>query len=332
MSLRWIWFSLLILAITGGGCAKVVVENGGAGGEGGAGGGGAGGAGGAGGVSGTPAVEKTIRLGCRENGFFSGLTWIFDWELSIAPDALVTGGADFDATLGGTVFVSEGILDTWHEAFLGIRRIALADIAATVLARSGASGDPVILERVELPYTCADGGATCDPTKSETDGTNEECFPASASNPCLAFVSVIPISEDCGVGGVCEALGKESQCEAIGSCVTGPLLVELAPATGTYTADASGEILFGWDDENTGATVNPDGTYNLPPVGFPQPAPPNGVRLLLGVGAADSGNFFTLALQCTMAVDSGDPIYGVGVADRSSPTPDQLLLPIPIVE
>jgi hypothetical protein len=78
--------------------------------------------------------------------------------------------------------------------------------------------------------------------------------------------------------------------------------------------------LFGWDDENTGATVNGDGTYALPPAMFGDPTPPNGLRVIA---------LLQVALQCTMAVDSNGP-DGVGVPDQSSPTPDSLLLSVPI--
>lgn len=336
MGVRWICLSLALLAIVVGGCAEVVVANGtgGAGGDGGMGGsGGMGGGGGDGGTAGVDPVTKTIRLGCTENGFFSG-PWIVDWELSVAPGAAVTGGAEFDATLRGTAVFPEAFLDAWHEAFDGIERVALGDLAATVLVRSGATGDPVTLERVELPHTCAIDGNSCDPTKSQPDGANEDCVPTSRSNECLDFVNVIPISDDCNAGGVCETLGKQSQCETKGSCVTGSLPVELKAGTGTYAVDISaGEILFGWDDQNTGATVNNEGTYDLPPAVYTEPTPPNGLRIRLGVGVGEAPTtFLTLALQCTMAVDSGDPIYGVGVPDQASPTPDELLLSIPIVE
>jgi len=58
-------------------------------------------------------------------------------------------------------------------------------------------------------------------------------------------------------------------------------------------------MLFGWDDENTNATLNANGTYDLPAASFPAEVPPNGVRVIAAV--------LEVALQCTMAVDSGGP-------------------------
>jgi hypothetical protein len=53
---------------------------------------------------------------------------------------------------------------------------------------------------------------------------------------------------------------------------------------------------------------------------FGDPTPPNGLRVIA---------LLQVALQCTMAVDSNGP-DGVGVPDQSSPTPDSLLLSVPI--
>ena len=82
-------------------------------------------------------------------------------------------------------------------------------------------------------------------------------------------------------------------------------------------------MLIGWDDENTGASVAGDGTYDLPAAMLTGPVTPNGIRVLAGA--------LQVTLACTMAVDSGGP-DGVGVADKASPTPDSALLSLPIVE
>ena len=105
-----------------------------------------------------------------------------------------------------------------------------------------------------------------------------------------------------------------------GFCVTGPLPLELDAEMGSYTADAEGPVLFGWDDENTGYVVGDDGAYIIPQASYPAPTPPNGLRVVA---------LLSVALQCVMAVDSnGDD--GVGVPDQSSPAPDSALLSIPI--
>ena len=161
---------------------------------------------------------------------------------------------------------------------------------------------------------------SCDPSEDEANGSNPACVPNGAFNKCLQFVD-IPTSEDCDAGGECETLGKASQCEANGFCVTGPLPLDLEPQTASYTADAEGDVLFGWDDQDTGATLNGDGNYALPPAVFTDPSAPNGLRVVA---------LLSVALQCTMAVDSNGP-YGVGVPDQSSPTPDDLLISVPIL-
>ena len=337
MSIRSIYAFLASLTILLGGCADVVTTDGGGGaggasGMGGAGGGGGGmgGGGGVGGAGGATVVTKTISLGYTNNApVIFGDVMIVDWELSVAPDGAVAGGTTFDATLDGTAFFPEAILDGLQAIVIGgVKRLAVTELAATVLVRSGASGDPVTLEQAEVSHSCVVDGTACDPTKTQPDGSNEDCIPVFASNECLGFLEV-PTSEACAPGAACETFGKESQCEANGFCVTGPIAIKLEAGTGTYTADASGEIRFGWDDENTGATVSSDGTYTLPPAIFSEPAAPNGFRALV---AETPGSPLVLALQCTMAVDSGDPPHGVGVPDEASPTPDELLLTIPIVQ
>ena len=99
----------------------------------------------------------------------------------------------------------------------------------------------------------------------------------------------VPVSEDCAPGGLCDTLGKagapDSQCGVNGFCVTGPLPLPLNTDTGSYTTDGSGDVLFGWDDENTGATVNGDGTYALPAAVFGNPPEPNGLRVSAGLGS-----------------------------------------------
>ena len=89
-----------------------------------------------------------------------------------------------------------------------------------------------------------------------------------------------------------------------------------AVAAGTrraLTAAAAGVVTYGYDDVNTGATpLNVDGTYNLPGAVFTNPPEPNEIKVNAGG--------LSVALVCTMAVDSGGP-DGVGVPDQSSPTP-----------
>jgi hypothetical protein len=82
----------------------------------------------------------------------------------------------------------------------------------------------------------------------------------------------------------------------------------------TFTTDASGAVLFGWDDQSTGATLNPDGTWSLPPAVFTNPTGQNGVKVI----AAG----LSVSLECTMGVDSGGPYGPVpSVPNQASPEP-----------
>jgi hypothetical protein len=76
-------------------------------------------------------------------------------------------------------------------------------------------------------------------------------------------------------------------------------------------------VKFGYADQGTGATINPDGTYNLPAAVFTGPPQLNEIRV--------NASGLSVALFCTMAVDSGGP-GGVGVPDAASPTPTGALV------
>lgn len=273
-------------------------------------------------VGGACSVRKLITLGCTNN--VNDNVSILEWELWVTREGDIVGGESFDATLDGIAFFSEEFLDAAQGAIPGgVEDAGLVAIAATVLPRSGATGDPVTLvDDSDAPFACAIGRTACDPANDDASipgaRANSDCTPSGVFNPCLQFTA-IPTSSDCSE---CDALGdpKSMQCANNGFCVTGPLPVDLEAKTTTYTAASSGEVLLGWDDQNTGATENPDGTYELPPVAFIDPPTPNGVRVFAILQAA---------VQCTMAVDSGGP-NGVGIPDQSSPSPDTALLSLPI--
>ena len=95
--------------------------------------------------------------------------------------------------------------------------------------------------------------------------------------------------------------------------------MNLEPDNGNYTAEASGSVLFGWDDESTGATVAANGTWTLPAAVFTNPTGPNGIRV--------NASGLSVALECTMGVDAGGPDGpNPPVPDQASPTPDSLLI------
>ncbi len=267
-----------------------------------------------------------LTLGCTSSLPESGVS-IIPFELTVVSEGPLAG-EPFTAELGGTGLLPESLLDAAQWAIPGgVTRVNLVDLRATVHARAGVFGVDVVLEPEPIPYRCAlDSAAVCDPA-NDLDGVpgkrgNTDCtMPMGPTNPCGRFIE-IPISYDCGAGGTCESLGKLDQCGAPpggnGFCVTGPLSVPLQSGVGNYVASAmSSEALFGWDDASTGATVGSNGTWMLPPAVFADPIVSNGIR-------ADIGGL-SVAFECTMGVDGGG-IYGVGVPEQSSPTPNLLLI------
>jgi len=262
---------------------------------------------------------KTITLGCTNN-VTSDVTML-DFELTVTPDPVVSG-AIVPVNYDGVAKFPEPMLDGAQPAVVGSFEMDVIDLRATVHLRSGATAADVTLTTEPIPTTCLIGGGVCDPINNSPsvpgNQANSDCVPVGTFNPCQA-VAVVPTSSDCTVGGVCDLLGKSSQCDVNNFCVTGPLLLPLQDVNTTFTADASGVVLFGYDDQSTGATLNPDGTWNLPPAVFTNPTGPNGIKgNTVGV---------SIALECTMAVDSNGPHGPVPpVPDQSSPTPTSELL------
>jgi len=307
------------------------------GGSGGVGGGTGGDGGGGGGGQGGTEVSATISVGCT-NTVTTDVS-ILDWEMSIDPGAPVGPSEQFTADIDGLAFFAESFLDAALVAIPGIKRAALVDFAGTVLPRSGATGDPVVLELEDIPFTCffddpvgSGNFLPCDPANDADNGGNSDCVPPNfGANKCLRWVSLpttdgVPNSDggctpaggavpDCDCSA-CAALNpctdgtdcKTTQCEANGYCITGPLPVPLEGQQASYTSGTGSEMLFGWDDQNTGATIKADGAYDLPEAISTNPVEPNGLRVDAGL---------QVALQCTMAVDSGGP-DGVAVCSGGS--------------
>lgn len=307
--------------------------------------GGSAGTGGTGGGNGGPdAVTQTVAVGCSNNVLATQISSL-DWELTADPGPIV-GGESVTVEFDGVAFFSESFLDVALSAIPGLKAAQLQQLAATVVPRSGLTGDGVVLSEEPIPTTCSGGmsqGLACD--------TAEDCPPVGYFD-CVQVVE-FPISEDCADGGTCDMLGKLEQCNAgvpaNGFCITGPLPIPMAAASGTFTAAASGgTVLLGWDDQNTGATtdtafgcamggttcdpvndqmdgsntdcepVGVDNTcdgvevYLLPTAVPTDPVEPNGLKVKVGT--------LEVALNCTMAIDSGlDPT-------KVSPTPDADLI------
>jgi len=262
-----------------------------------------------------PEQNEIITLGCKNN--ITADVSILPFALSVDPTA-ISGGSEFEATLDGVAEFSEVFLDAAQGAVPGgVTRANLVDLQATVHVRSGAVGGDVTLGPEPLPYVCALAPTPCDPANdvASVPGNrgNTDCVPTGFFNACGRFVSVPTTTDE----AECAALDKTGQWTSNGFCVTGGLPLPLDAASGTYLAEASGSVLFGWDDASTGATLNSDGTWALPGAVFTDPTGPNGIRV--------NASGLSVALECTMGVDAGGP-DGVGVPDESSPTPDSLLI------
>jgi hypothetical protein len=276
--------------------------------------------GGTGGTGGEDLSTKTISIACTNN--VTPDVSLLEWELTVSP-VPIEAEEPFTAALEGVAVFPEFFLDAAQPPVPGgVQEVNLVSLNATVQARSGATGDERTLTNEAIPYECFFGRAPCDPA-NDLPGTpgvrgNTDC-PESETNTCGRFVR-LPTSSDCDAGGVCESLGKTgpgSQCSLNEFCITGGVEVELARELGEYMAEAEGDILFGWADESTGATLEADGTWKLREAVYDDPPGPIGLRVSVGI--------FTVAFECAMGVDSAGP-DGPGVPNLSSPTPDERLL------
>jgi len=299
--------------------------------------GGTSGSAGHGGSCGSLAIPITVACSNSEN--FQ--TYFLPWELRVStlPSPL-DREEEFAAYLGGVAVLDEFFLDRLQSWVEGAEEINLVELTATVHVRSGASGPDMKLSwdaDPELyPYECSLPPRTpCNPN-NDLEGVpgvrgNTDCQPAADFNPCGRFVP-LPISHDCDAGGTCADRGKvglATQCAQYEFCVTGDLELELSGRPVTYKANADDEVLFGWADESTGATVretDPDaGSWVLPEANYDELTGPLGLRLVVGTSQ--------VAVECTMGVDcQGDdgPDPPCTTAGLSSRTPDSALISVPV--
>jgi hypothetical protein len=270
-----------------------------------------------------PQQTAVLTMGCTNN--ITADISILPFTLNVDPGPVV-GDAIVPVTLGGIAEFSEVFLDAAQGAVPGgVTQADLVNLAATALIRTGgALPANTTLTNAPIPKTCLiPPSNSCDPANdgASVPGSrpNTDCIPTGSFNPCQANVT-LPTSNDCAVGGVCDMLGKgpgNAQCDVNGFCVTGGLPLDLLDQNANFQASASGIVNFGWDDQNTGALpLNGDGTYNLPAAIFTAAPTPNEIKV--------NASGLSVALRCTMAVDSGGP-DGVGVPDAASPTPSSLL-------
>ena len=279
-----------------------------------------------GGGSGLVEMAKEISLGCA-NSSPVGLQSILSAELKVTAP-VISASQEFDAVLSGTATFPESFLDA-AQAIVpgGLEQATLLEWLFIVQLRSGAtpSGADSNVPLNPDPSELSPGltrFCTYPPTTVCTEGGSECTVP-----PCKDPVIVVdvPTSDDCAPGGVCDGLGKlegeTSQCALNGFCVTGALEVPLLPVTETYTADASGDVLFGWADQGlSNNTFDEDtGLYTIPKPGTLLPVE-QGLKVEAGL---------TVAIECVMGVDLG-PEPGNEDNDLVGLTPDADLISFPI--
>ncbi len=263
-----------------------------------------------------PAQTGGLTLGCTNN--LTSEIRIVRWDLTVDPGPIVAGRA-FGAVLSGLMVFNEELLDE-AQAFVpgGYKRSNLLGVQATVHVRSGVAADAmdVVLTNEPMQRSCTydesgdigpDAGpfSLCYEANDNPDGSNEDCTGLGGmpdpQNPCGQFIT-LRTSKQCGPGELCESKGKTgpgSQCDLNGFCVSDQLEVRLQAAhVQGYLAADSGAVLFGWDDESTGAYIDQSGGPNretviLPPTIADDPGP-NSFRATIGAG-------ILAALDCTMA-------------------------------
>ncbi|MGB8222354.1 MAG: hypothetical protein WCF10_07195, partial [Polyangiales bacterium] len=231
--------------------------------------------------------EQTLTMGCTNN--VTSNVSILPFKLTANPQP-VLANSSFNTALTGVAVFSESFLDAGLATVPGLKQATLVSAAATVHVRSGATGPDKVLNAAPIPLTCSGGmnaGLACT--------TAADCPPGAPYVSCAQIV-IIPTID--GTGDACAACNainstKAAQCAANGYCIApGDLPLQLESTSASWTAGASGSVLFGWDDVTTGATVAGNGTWNLPAASFGGPVTPNGVRVIAAV--------LQVALQCTM--------------------------------
>ena len=292
--------------------------------------GGTAGSGGVGGTGGgeTSIVSKDISLGCA-NSSPIGLQSILSALLTVEAPIVISGGGDFDAEVSGTAGFPESFLDAAQSVVAGgLKQAKLTDLAYIVQVRSGATpnGSDSNVALAADPSQLSPGLTQFCTYPTSTICTEDSDCIVAPCNDAIILVDV-PTSEDCAVGGVCDGLdkadGPTSQCGLNGFCVTGGLAVPLLPVTETFTADASGEVLFGWADEGLD-----NSTFDEMTELFTIPKPSAAAPIEQGL-KVDAG--LVVSVECVMGTDEG-PEPGNEENDLVGLTPNEDLISFPITE
>ncbi len=320
-----------------------------------------------------PATTKTINVACTSNVLQPNF---YGMDLTVKTPSLPDGASSlpFTAEVSGVARLPRWIMQPASNIVPGgIQQAVLNEVAVTVQARSGASGDDVLLNEDAsaitpglTSYCLFPDLQVCDPANdldpNDPSMGNSDCLGGMEGVPCLPPVLVIdlPVSTDCGPGGACEAIGEgfaddNSACDVNGTCILDDLDIPLTPGTMDLTPDPSGDILFGFADQNVpDLTLCPDpdpdectqpfhadGSYDIPAAVYGDPAPPTGLRgylmpllLALQCAMAEPGGVCAgqTTLGCLTDTDCGAaaPCDFVSVEGVSMPSPDASLLAIPI--
>jgi hypothetical protein len=265
---------------------------------------------------------NTVQIGCS-NGVTDAQS-PFPNELSITVAEAVVSNQPFDVDASGIGAFPKFFLDAAQSTVPGGVRSAIVEgFNVTVEANNG-SGQ--ILLQADPDGIDPGLVSFCQYPKSTQCTQDSDCIVPPCNDPVL--LAGVPLSEDCGAGGVCEGLGQgfadgaSAQCNITAApefCVTDDLLVPLFAPGGvqSMTAGASGEVRFNWavdpvtvtcPDANSrcassGGSI-PNGALILPasiygdPVGDPGSIGLNGIRLNV------AGALF-VALQCSAGQDGG---------------------------
>jgi len=263
-------------------------------------------------------ARGTVNLACTNDGLAQTIS-LMGWELSVElePGETPRRGEPFDAVLSGTAVLSEELIGTLRERF-DLKEVNLVDVFATVHVRSGATGQMQTLTLPEtiIPYLCfEDRTVVCNPRNDDDQAgepgrrPNSDCQSESALNPCGRFVAV-----------------PES----------GDLRVDFDPVLARYTVKSEAsvtDVLFGWDDVNTGARKVTDergrDVWELPPAVFEDEPGSNSIRADFSPGR-ELTRTSTIAFECTMGVDTNNPDFEGPTSGSASPSPPDKLIAIPV--
>ena len=286
-----------------------------------------------------PPQTRQISLACTNN--ITPEIFPAGWRLTVDPGPIVAGEA-FGVKLRGVMVIDEDLLDTALMGEVGAyKRSNVLELHATVHVRSGVEtdgGNPrdVVLTNEAITPTCTYDNSgnigpragpfpPCQKDNDHEDGlSNDDCTGVNGvptpENRCGEF-SVTPTSDDCDVGGLCEEKGKGVQCELYEFCVSDSLDIVLEGEVESYIAKGSGNVLFGWADDSTGAEFVPtggadEGIWVLAPAVYTEGTGPNGFRILISTSLGSLPGAF----ECTMGLDT-DPV---------TRSPDSELISFPI--